>query len=91
MLTVRIGDGPAIAEAIGMKTPGNAKVPCRFCHIQATPIRTGNHTQHYIPHTQAQIDGDLIFRQDLRHEIDLAIDAGGTYPSIFGKLQNAFP
>jgi hypothetical protein len=36
MVTVT-GDGPAITKVSGMKRPGNAKSPCRFCNIKGTP------------------------------------------------------
>ena len=42
------GDGPASAEAIGLKNPGNAIRPCHQCMIEATRGPTGN--TYYIPH-----------------------------------------
>lgn len=32
-LLLALGDGPGVADAIGMKRPGNAESPCRICHI----------------------------------------------------------
>ncbi|KAI0992397.1 hypothetical protein K3495_g15788 [Podosphaera aphanis] len=63
------GDGPAIAEVIGMKTPGNAKVPCRHCMIKATQAPPQS-THSYIPHTTAQAAGNLHLRQNLRLNIE---------------------
>ncbi|KAI0994657.1 hypothetical protein K3495_g13524 [Podosphaera aphanis] len=63
------GDGPAIAEVIGMKTPGNAKVPCRHCMIKATQAPPPS-SHSYIPHTTAQAAGNLPLRQNLRLNIE---------------------
>ncbi|KAI1002768.1 hypothetical protein K3495_g5434 [Podosphaera aphanis] len=62
-------DGPAIAEFIGIKTPGNAKVPCRHCMIKATQVPPQS-SHWYIPHTTAQAAGNLPLRQNLRLNIE---------------------
>ncbi|KAI1000987.1 hypothetical protein K3495_g7208 [Podosphaera aphanis] len=52
-----------------MKTPGNAKVPCRHCMIKPTqgpPLSS----HWYIPHTTAQAAGNLPLRQNLRFNIE---------------------
>jgi hypothetical protein len=46
-VTIVTGDGPGLAEAIGMKRPGNAFRPCRTCTITAD--RGGGRT-YYVPH-----------------------------------------
>ena len=35
LVNILIGDGPAAAEIMGMKKPGNALRPCRTCNIKA--------------------------------------------------------
>ena len=85
LLTTCLGDGPAIAEAIGMKTPGNAKVPCRFCYITATKSTTTSHTHYYIPHTPTQANGGLIIREDLRWEIERSVQATKEARDAFGR------
>jgi hypothetical protein len=45
-VTMVTGDGPALADAIGMKRPGNAVRPCRTCEIKATM----GETHYYVPH-----------------------------------------
>lgn len=68
-----LGDGPAIADLIGMKRPGNALVPCRFCRIKG---QRGVGKTYYIPHTAQQLLGDLPMRTDLCREIDLCCTIG---------------
>jgi hypothetical protein len=75
MLTT-IGDGPAIADAIGFKCPGNAYRPCRVCLIKgetAGQRPTSGHETYYVPHTtynfaSPPLRGD---NDHQRHIIDL--------------------
>ena len=46
-VTIVTGDGPGLAEAIGMKRPGNAYRPCRTCNITAN---RGGGRIYYVPH-----------------------------------------
>jgi hypothetical protein len=59
------GDGPAIAQVMGTKTPGAAKRPCRMCGIEGTRAKSkktnavegGNNNSkgkftYYFPHTR---------------------------------------
>lgn len=71
------GDGPAVAEAMGLKRPGNAKTPCRSCtrssEAAITKDRNGkNKTTYYIRH-----GGDFKrrARKHLREDIDDAVDS----------------
>ena len=53
-VTMVTGDGPAIAEAIGFKRPGNAYRPCRCCLIKGKhgPAQGQNKNRtYYVPHT----------------------------------------
>lgn len=68
-----LGDGPAIADLIGMKRPGNAKLPCRFCQFRATAAANGH---YYCPHTDEELEGKLLMRRNLRSTIRLSVDAG---------------
>ncbi|KAI1002063.1 hypothetical protein K3495_g6140 [Podosphaera aphanis] len=52
-----------------MKTPGNAKVPCRRCMIKATQGPPPS-SHWYIPHTTAQAADNLPLRQNLRLNIE---------------------
>lgn len=52
-----------------MKTPGNAKVPCRHCMIKATHAPPPS-SHWYIPYTTAQAAGNLPLRQNLRLNIE---------------------
>ena len=60
-VTMVTGDGPALAEAIGMKRPGNAVRPCRTCEIGAT--LGGNH--YYVPHDNYNFENPPL-RHNLR-------------------------
>jgi hypothetical protein len=51
---------------IGMKLPGNAVVPCRFCHLIGRTAPTGH---YYYPHTDHYLRGRLPLRINLREEI----------------------
>lgn len=63
------GDGPATAEAMGMKSPGNAFRPCRMCTIAGTR-RTGvRHCPYYVPHTHYSFDSPPV-RTNLRADIE---------------------
>jgi hypothetical protein len=69
------GDGPAISEAIGMKAPGNAIKPCRFCEVKATKA-PNNHW--YIPHPKnlSATNRQLRLRTNLRETLKLAAASG---------------
>jgi hypothetical protein len=69
------GDGPAISEAIGMKAPGNAIKPCRFCEVKATKA-PNNHW--YIPHPKSPsaTSRRLRLRTNLRETLELATASG---------------
>ena len=70
-----LGDGPAISEAIGMKAPGNAIKPCRFCEVKSTKA-PNNHW--YVPHlkTPSATSRQLRPRVNLRETITLATASG---------------
>lgn len=59
------GDGPASADAIGMKKPGAAKRPCHHCMIRGEM----SGTTYYIPHSPAHFAGGLTLRTQLRDVI----------------------
>jgi hypothetical protein len=68
-----IGDGPAIQEAMGMKSPGNAKTPCRFCLIRA---KKAPNKHYYVPHKERHLqDTGLPMRSNLRAQIEAAVDS----------------
>jgi hypothetical protein len=60
------GDGPALANAIGMKRPGNALRPCRTCEIKAEKSRN----TYYVPHSRYNFSNPPL-RKDLRDLIKL--------------------
>ena len=62
-------DGPAAADAMGMKSPGNAYRPCRMCTISGV-MRTDVKSPYYVPHTDYSLDR-LPIRTNLRADIDL--------------------
>ena len=62
-------DGPAAADAMGMKSPGNAYRPCRMCTISGV-MRTDVKSPYYVPHTSYSLDS-LPIRTNLRAHIDL--------------------
>lgn len=76
------GDGPAVADLIGMKSPGSAKSPCRHCYKQGT---RSIKKRYYIPNTVAEIQGDLLLRSNLREVIDLAVVAPKEWRKDLGK------
>jgi len=64
-VTMVTGDGPALAEAICMKRPGNAVRPCRTCMIKAElASRT-----YYVPHSEYDFENPPL-RSDLRQMIE---------------------
>jgi hypothetical protein len=68
------GDGPAIQEAMGMKTPGNAKAACRSCLIWAKKALNGH---FYVPHSVRHLQpGGLPIRSNLHNQIHDAVDSG---------------
>jgi len=70
-VTMVTGDGPALADAIGMKRPGNAFRPCRACEIKAE--RCGGNT-YYVPHSNYNF-GNPPLREDLRGMIRMVEEA----------------
>ncbi len=57
-------DGPASANIMGLKTPGNAKSPCHHCYI---PGILGENNHYYIPHIGTAIDvSNLPLRTHMR-------------------------
>jgi Transposase family tnp2 len=69
-VTMVTGDGPALAEAIGMKRPGNAVRPCRTCMIKAElASRT-----YYVPHSEYDFENPPL-RSNLREMIQLVEEA----------------
>jgi Transposase family tnp2/Domain of unknown function (DUF4218) len=79
-VTMVTGDGPGLADAIGMKRPGNAVRPCRTCEIKAEANikkkkgKKKGTTTYYVPHTSYKFN-DPPLRNDLRHVIDLVESA----------------
>jgi hypothetical protein len=59
------GDGPAIADVMGMKHPGKAKQSCRMCTFSGTLGRGG---QYFYPHAE---DVVATVNRDLRDHIEL--------------------
>ena len=70
------GDGPASADAIGMKKPGVAQRPCHHCLIPGTRAPTG--TLYYIAHRTEDFDQGLPVRVGLR-----------TGLAAFGQIESA--
>jgi hypothetical protein len=69
------GDGPAISQAIGMKTPGAAIVPCRICKYEGK--NSGPSRHYYYPHDADQLKmrtaaGRPMYRDNLRADIEIA-------------------
>lgn len=81
-LTIATGDGPAISEAMGMKNPGNAKVPCRFCYIRATYSPSYRH--YYVPHEPSLWTNGLHTRVNTRQIIADVMTVGGDTPAEYG-------
>jgi Transposase family tnp2/Domain of unknown function (DUF4218) len=69
-VTMVTGDGPALADAIGMKRPGNALRPCRTCEIRAEMGKT----HYYVPHSNYNFESPPL-RKRLRNTIKLVEDA----------------
>lgn len=69
------GDGPAAADAMGMKTPGNAFRPCRMCEIAGVRRTDVRQSPYYIPHTSYPFDSPPI-RTRLRTDIETVEIAG---------------
>lgn len=69
------GDGPAVSEAIGMKAPGNAIDPCRFCVMKAKKA-PNNHW--YVPHPRdpCATSRQLRPRTNLKQSLELATASG---------------
>jgi hypothetical protein len=82
-VTMVTGDGPALADAIGMKRPGNAFRPCRTCEIKAER-GDGKSKTYYVPHTNYDF-GNPSLRSNLREIIKL-VDAADSeeYRKLFG-------
>ena len=68
-VTIVTGDGPAVADAMGMKAPGNAFRPCRTCMIKGER-QSGRNKTYYVPHTVYGLQ-NLPVRTNLRRTIGL--------------------
>jgi hypothetical protein len=64
------GDGPATAEAMGMKSPGNAYRPCRMCTIKGVKREDVRQSPYYVPHTSYSFENPPI-RTNLRSDIEI--------------------
>lgn len=79
-----VGDGPAVAEVIGTKAPGNAKTPCRFCDIQAVSS-AANSGHYYVPNSAYLASRELPpLKVDLRADIDTIMMASTTMQDRVG-------
>ncbi len=63
------GDGPAAADAMGMKSPGNAFRPCRMCSITGVRRTDARYSPYYVPHTDYHFENPPI-RTNLRANIE---------------------
>ena len=63
------GDGPATADAMGMKSPGNAFRSCRMCTIAGTRRTDVRQSPYYVPHTNYPFERPPI-RTNLRDNIN---------------------
>ena len=70
-ITMTTGDGPAIADIMGFKRPGNAFRPCRHCLITGT---LGSNI-YYVPHTDYNFDRQPLRHENLREIIHLVAEA----------------
>ena len=68
-VTMVTGDGPALADAIGMKRPGDSIRPCRTCSITAEKSNEKSKTYN-VPHSSYNFN-DPPLRTDLRKTIRL--------------------
>jgi hypothetical protein len=68
------GDGPATADAMGMKSPGNAFRPCRMCEIEGVRRTDVRKSPYYVPHTDYPFERPPI-RTRLRADIELVEEA----------------
>jgi hypothetical protein len=89
-VTMVTGDGPAIAEAIGFKRPGNAYRPYRHCTIKGTSMASVSRkgkttTTYYVPHTSYDFYNPPLRGNDLRDIInDIAAANSDEYRTRFG-------
>lgn len=67
-VTMVTGDGPAVAEVMGLKRPGNAYRPCRYCTIKGQ-IQGQGQTTYYVPHTGYDFNHPPLRGDDLRETI----------------------
>ena len=58
------GDGPAIAEVMGTKSPGKSKQSCRLCTFSGTK---GRHGKYFYPHNNNEVTG---INAGLREQIE---------------------
>jgi hypothetical protein len=76
-VTMVTGDGPAVAEVMGFKRPGNAFRPCRTCTIKGDMQGRGpGKTTYYVPHTGYNFDNPSLRGHDLRETIDQVVSLG---------------
>jgi Transposase family tnp2/Domain of unknown function (DUF4218) len=84
-VTMVTGDGPAIAEAIGFKRPGNAYRPCRHCTIKGQKQGESGKKTYYVPHTDYDFDHPPLRGDNLRDIINLVVSADSSkYNKKFG-------
>ena len=92
-ITIVTGDRPATAKAMGFKSPGSAKAPCRMCYQHAQQPQTSN--TYYVPHNG--IYSGFNMRCDACRDIQLSVDVdkhdvysqwGITRKSILTKLRS---
>lgn len=67
---------------MGMKNPGGAKVPCRFCDIRATYSTSYRH--YYVPHEPTLWARGLSTRVNMRQTIADVMTVGGNAPVEHG-------
>ena len=89
--TMVTGDGPALAEAIGFKRPGNAIRPCRTCTIKAQQeLNPGRKRTYYLPHTDYSFNSPPYRgnNTDIRRIIKLIAESGDPeYEKRFGIVR----
>ena len=85
-VTMVTGDGPAVAEAMGFKRPGNALRPCRCCMIESELGEPGNRGKqtYYVPHTNYDFSNPPL-RENVREVVRAVATANSDeYRTRFG-------
>jgi hypothetical protein len=80
------GDGPAAADAMGMKSPGNAYRPCRSCEITGQRRQDTARSPYYVPHTDFSFENPPM-RVDLRSLIEQVHQAGDTESGLLTGIR----